>query len=150
MSQALSERRDRGERSEPVSQLDLMQRMLDQAFGGLVPAALLADAPWVPAVDIDEEEDAYVIHADVPGVDKKDVNIELLGNELAITGEIKEREKKGIVRRRTRRVGRFEFRVALPEQVDAEKIDASLKEGVLTVRVPKSSRAQRRQIEVKG
>ncbi len=77
------------------------------------------------------------------------MNIELVGNELAITGDIKEKERKGVLRRRTRRVGRFEFRVTLPNQVDPEKIEAELTDGVLTVHVPKAERAQRRQIEVK-
>lgn len=72
------------------------------------------------------------------------------GNELMIAGEIKEREHKGTVRRRARRTGRFEYRVSLPAQVDPEKIDASLTEGVLAVRVPKSERAQRSRIEVKA
>jgi HSP20 family protein len=54
------------------------------------------------------------------------------------------------VRRRTRRTGRFDYRVTLPEQVDAEQIEASLAEGVLTVRVPKSERAQRKKIAIKS
>jgi HSP20 family protein len=58
------------------------------------------------------------------------VNIEVAGNELSITGEIKEKERKGALRRRTRRTGRFEYRVKLPEQVEASKIDASLDQGV--------------------
>ena len=78
------------------------------------------------------------------------MNIELVGNELTITGEIKEREHKGTVRRRARRIGRFDYRVSLPAQVDSENIEASLTEGVLSVRVPKSERAQRRRIEVKA
>jgi HSP20 family protein len=105
---------------------------------------------WSPMVDIEERDDAYVIEAELPGVKRQDVNIELVGNELAITGEIKERERKGAVRRRTRRTGRFEYRVTLPNQVDAEKIEAGLDQGVLTVRVPKSEREQRRKIEIKS
>jgi HSP20 family protein len=73
------------------------------------------------------------------------VNIELVGNELSITGE-----RKGTVRRRTRRTGRFEYSVRLPDQVDAAKIEASLDQGVLNVRVPKSERAQREKIEIKS
>jgi HSP20 family protein len=64
-------------------------------------------------------------------------------------GEIKERERKGALRHKTRRTGRFDYRVVLPEHVDSEKIDASLADGVLTVRVPKSEHAQRRKVEIK-
>ena len=91
-----------------------------------------------------------MIEAELPGVKEKDVNIELVGNELAISGETKERERKGVLRRQTRRTGRFEYRVTLPDHLDAEEIDAKLADGVLTVRVPKSERAQRRKIEVKS
>jgi HSP20 family protein len=77
------------------------------------------------------------------------VKIELVGRELTISGEIKERERKGVLRKKTRRVGRFEYRVVLPDEVDAEKVDAKLNDGVLTVRAPKAERAQRRRIEVK-
>ncbi len=67
----------------------------------------------------------------MPGVKREDVNIEVSGRELTISG-------------------RFEFRVALPSEVNPEGVDAKLNEGVLTVRVPKAERAQRRRIEVKS
>jgi HSP20 family protein len=111
---------------------------------------LAAGVPWAPLVDIEETEDAYVIEADAPGVRRDDVDIELVGNELTISGEIKERERTGILRRRTRRSGQFEFRVVLPADVHGGKADANLKDGVLTVRVPKAERAQRRKIEVES
>jgi len=123
--------------------------MLEQTFADLTPAMTEA-AGWAPAVDVEEQDDAYVVEAELPGVKHEDVNIELVGNELAITGEIKEKERQGVLRRKTRRMGRFEYRVRLPDQVDQEKIDADLKDGVLTVRVPKSERAERRRIEVKA
>jgi HSP20 family protein len=124
---------------------DRMRRLLDDSLGGLIEAAA-----WAPPVDIEETDDAYVVEAELPGVDRKDVDIEFVGNELAITGEIKEKERAGILRRKTRRVGRFEFRVVLPDHVDGDNIDASLTDGVLRVRVPKAERAQRRRIEVKS
>lgn len=158
MSQTLSERRSTTEpqRWEPLSELDQMthrmRRMLDQTFGGFgLPSPLINEgAGWSPLVDIEEEDHAYVLELDVPGVKREDVNIELVGNELAVTGEIKERERKGALRRKTRRTGRFEYHVRLPNQVDASKIEASLDHGVLTVRVPKSERAQRQKIEIKS
>lgn len=157
MSQQLPERRSRlaTERWDPLSELDQvterMRRMLDQTFGGVVPQSFLSDATgWSPPVDIEETDDAYVIEADLPGVKREDINIEVAGNELSVTGEIKERQRKGVLRRQTRRVGRFDYRVKLPEQVDADKIDANIDGGVLAVRVPKSARAQRRKIEVKS
>lgn len=157
MSQLLPERRPASapERWEPFSEIEQvterMRRMLEQTFGGFgLPSQLLDREGWSPLVDIEETDDAYVLEAELPGVKREDVNIELAGSELLISGEIKERERKGTVRRRSRRTGRFEYRVGLPAQVDPEKIEASLNEGVLAVRVPKSERAQRRRIEVKA
>src|SRR5919201_4865222 len=83
-------------------------------------------------------EDAWIVEAELPGVQREDVNVDGRDSELAITGEIKERERKGILRRQTRRKGEFDFRVTLPGEADAEHIDADLAEGVLTVRIPKS------------
>jgi len=151
MSQLLPERSRTGsEGPGPLSELgqlnDRMRRMLEQTFGGMLDEP----AGWIPAVDIEELEDAYVVEAEVPGVKREDVNIELSGNELTISGEIKVREREGVIRRRTRRVGEFEFRVVLPNEVNAEGIEAKLNDGVLTVRIPKAERAERRRIEVKS
>jgi HSP20 family protein len=157
MSQTLPERRSTTEpqRWEPLSELEQMtqrmRRMLDQTFGGFgLQSPLISEgAGWAPLVDIEEQDDAYVLEAELPGIKREDVNIEVVGNELSITGEIKEKEHNAL-RRRTRRTGRFEYRVRLPEQVDASKIEASLEQGVLTIRVPKSERAQRQKIEIKS
>ena len=118
----------------------LVQSVWPQANGGA----------WMPLADIEENDDAWVIEAELPGVDRKDINVELREGELLITGEIKEKERKGVVRRRTRRKGQFEYRVMLPGQVNEDQIEANIHDGVLTVRVPKAETAKPRRIEVKG
>jgi HSP20 family protein len=153
MSQALEERRtkDTSERAQPLSDVERLRRMLDQTFGSFgLPSLVSESVGWSPPVDIEEQDNAYVIEAELPGVKKDDVNIELVSNELMITGDIKEREREGILRKRTRRIGRFEYRVRLPEQVDVNNVEASLKDGVLSVRVPKREQAERRRIQVKS
>jgi HSP20 family protein len=156
MSNVLRERRSSGglQRWEPFSELEQvnerMRRLLEQTLGQF-GAPLSAEAgAWSPLVDIEETDDFYVVEAELPGVKREDAHIELVGNELTITGEIKERERKGVVRRQTRRTGRFDYRVTLPDQVDGDNVDANLKDGVLTLRVPKAERAQRRRIELKS
>jgi HSP20 family protein len=148
---AVSERRGPpttgARRWEPVRDLEQVRRLLEETFGS-IPAGLAEPNVWIPAVDIEEQDDAYLVEAELPGVDRDDIDIELVGNELTISGEIKEKERAGILRKRTRRIGKFEFQVLLPDHVDSERVDASLKDGVLTVRVPKAERAQRRRIEV--
>lgn len=74
--------------------------------------------------------------------------IEATENELMISGELKESEKTGVIRRRTRRIGKFEYRTTLPSGIDADHIEANLTEGVLSVRVPKSERGKPRRIKI--
>jgi HSP20 family protein len=156
MSQLLARRRspEGAERWDPADLEQASERirqMLEQTFAGSGLRALVGEMGiWTPPVDIEEEDDAYVIEAELPGVRREDVNIELAGNELVVTGELKKRERKGILRRETRRTGSFALRVALPEPVDADKVEANIERGVLTVRVPKASVSQRRRIEIKS
>ncbi|MGZ4509381.1 Hsp20/alpha crystallin family protein [Oryzihumus sp.] len=103
---------------------------------------------WVPLADVEETDDAYVIDVELPGVAESDVTIEVNGREVTVTGELKERERKGILRRRTRRVGEFEYSVTLPGDIDPENVDARMHNGVLTITVPKSQRSIPRKISV--
>jgi HSP20 family protein len=157
MSQLLPERRSAvaPERWEPLREFEQvterMRRMLEQTFGGFgLSSPLLEREGWSPLVDLEETDDAFIVEAQLPGVKRENVNIELVGNELRISGEIEERERRGTTRRSARRTGRFDYRVGLPDHVDEDKIEANLAEGVLTVQLPKSERAQRRRIEVKS
>ena len=153
MSQVLSERRPQQVQQPEPAEADpaeRLRRMIEQSFSGFMAPALLNEAStWSPLVDIEEEDNAYLLDVDLPGVKPDDINIEVVNNELTINGEIKERERKGVVRRRTRRVGRFAYRVMLPNQVDTEKIEARFDSGVLNLRIPKAEKARRKRIEVK-
>jgi len=122
-----------------------MSHMLESSLGDAGPAAVNA---WVPAVDIEETEDAFVVEAELPGVRRDDVTVELNNNELRIHGEVEERERTGILRRRTRRIGRFDYRVVLPVKVDADNVEANLQEGVLRLQVRKAEQAKPRRIEI--
>ncbi len=103
---------------------------------------------WVPAVESEETDDAYLVRAELPGLKRDDVGIEVTGNQLRITGEVKE-EESGTKTLRQRQ-GRFSYRASLPDDADTEKVDAQLADGVLTVRVPKTAQARPRRIEIKG
>jgi HSP20 family protein len=138
-------------RWEPFREFEQLQEQMDQLMQSvLTPTGSGNGGPWIPHADIEETEDAWIIEAEAPGVDRKDVNVELRDSELIISGEIKEKERKGILRRQTRRTGQFEYRVTLPGQSDPEHIEANIHDGVLTVRVPKSETAKSRRIEVKA
>ena len=136
------------QRWDPFRELEGLQEQLSQMLQGRAPDG--DGAPFVPLVDIEETEDAWIVEADVPGVKPEDVNVEVRGSELAISGEIKEREREGILRRRTRKKGEFDYHITLPGDADAENIEATLQDGVLTVRIPKPEQARPRRIDVKS
>ena len=81
---------------------------------------------------------------------RDDVDIQLDDRQLTVSGDIEEKERKGILHRRTRRVGRFHFSVSLPGDVDADNVSARLHDGVLTVHVPKSAQSKPRRIAITG
>jgi HSP20 family protein len=134
------------QRWDPFQELEQLRERMGQLIGA--PGGN-SSATWAPPVDIFETDDAWIVEAELPGVDPDDVKVEVRDSELSISGEIKERERQGILRRRTRRVGAFDFQVTLPTQADTDNVEADLKDGVLTVRVPKPETARPRRIEVK-
>ena len=108
----------------------------------------------VPAIDISEKDDAYEITAELPGMDEKNVEVKVANGTLVIKGEKKEEkeEKKKDYYLSERHYGSFERRFPVPDAVDAEKIAASFKKGVLTVTLPKKAEAKTpaKTIEVKA
>ena len=106
----------------------------------------------VPAVDVREEKDAYFIEAELPGFKPENVDVNVDNGVLTVTGERryeKKDEEKGY-QRIERRYGTFRRSFTLPDSVNPEHIDASLHEGVLSVRIPKREHAMPRRIQVKG
>ncbi len=105
-----------------------------------------------PAVDITEEEGAFKVSAEVPGMSEKNIDVSLSGDMLTIKGEKRqEREEKGDNRYLSERsYGAFQRSFSLPEDVDREKIAASFDKGVLTVTLPRSTKAAPKKIEVKA
>ena len=109
-------------------------------------------ADWAPSVDIEEAEDKYVIKADLPGVDKKDIDVKLENGVLSIRGEKnveKESGKDTRHHRRERFHGTFARSFTLPEAVQADGVDASYRDGVLTLHIPKKEEAKPRSIDIK-
>ena len=134
---------------EPLQELEQLHEQMGRLMESVWSPGQGNGGIWMPLADIEETDDAWIIEAELPGVDRDDVNVEMRDSELIISGDIKEKERKGILRRRTRRTGRFEYRVSLPGLSDQEHIEANLHDGVLTVRVPKSEQAKPRRIEVR-
>jgi HSP20 family protein len=110
-----------------------------------------ATAEWAPNVDIEEYADKFVLYADVPGVDPKNIEITLENGVLTLSGSREQNiEQKGVESRRIERLtGRFYRRFALPDTVDSDSVSASGKNGVLEIVIPKRPQAQARKITVK-
>ena len=107
---------------------------------------------WRPAVDIREEENRFVIIADIPGVDPKDIDITMEQGVLTIKGErVSDKEESHEGYKRVERVrGTFYRRFSLPDSADAERIEAKGKNGVLEIVLPKLEKEQPRKISVKS
>jgi HSP20 family protein len=153
-------RRDRGEHP-----MELFQREINRLFEDFSRDFFRTPTPFgggsegfasVPRVDVSESENEYEVTAELPGIDEKDVEVTLADNVLTIRGEKKvEREEKDKDKNyymSERSFGSFRRAVPLPTEVDEGGVEANFKNGVLTVRLPKSPQAQAktRRIEVKG
>lgn len=102
-----------------------------------------------PAVDVQETEKEYLFHFDLPGMSDKDLNLTVEGRELHVTGERKRESTDRKNHRSERFFGKFERSFVLPEEVDADKIEAQFKDGVLEIRVPKVEAAKPKSIPIK-
>jgi HSP20 family protein len=129
--------------------LDRMNRVLDQAL----TTDWAATQVWIPAIDVIEKKDAYVLHAELPGVDASQVDVSFEQNVLTIRGTKTssfDAAKQGELRiHATERVhGSFERSIKLPQFVDGERISAEFTNGLLTITVPKAQAAQARKISI--
>ena len=112
----------------------------------------LSFADWAPSCDIEEEEDKYIIKADLPGVDKKDIDVKLENGVISIRGEkrVEKETGKGTKRHRTERFhGTFARSFTLPDAVQDERVDASYKDGVLSLVIPKAEESKPKSIDIK-
>jgi HSP20 family protein len=139
-------------RFEPWSLVDLLHRDLNRLAGTRVgnTNGEQSVADWVPAVDIIEENDRFVLRADVPGVDPKDIDVSMDGGVLSVSGERhsdNESNEEG-VKRIERFTGRFFRRFTLPDTADAEHIAARCDKGILEVSIPKRPEVRSRRITV--
>ena len=122
-----------------------MNRMFDEVFRGIdlarfAPTRALNGLGW-PQIDIDETDKEVRITAELPGLDEKDLSLEIANGVLSISGEKKSESEDKARRFSERYYGRFERRIPL-EDVDEDKVSAAFKNGVLTIIVPKSAEAK--------
>ena len=122
-------------------------RVFDTSFGSVFrPLGSLNR--WNPAVDVYQNKDQYTVHAELPGLKKEEIELSLNGDTLTISGERKQETKSEEGSRTERFFGKFQRSVILPVPVNAEKVNATYKDGILTVVMPKAEEAKPKQIPV--
>lgn len=138
-------------RRSPWQDLETLQRHMQDIFGGSLDAAPMDTSQWVPAVDVRETDDALLVQAELPGMEKKDITVEVKDGVLKISGE--RRYEKDVKEENTHRIerayGSFSRSFYLPRNVDGNAVEATLKDGVLDVRLPKLESATTKAIEIK-
>jgi HSP20 family protein len=142
-------------RYEPWALVNRLHQQLDQVFGDTVGTPEASSAPsvaWVPRVDIHEENDRFVVLADVPGVEPKDISLTAESGVLTIRGERRSERKasENGYERLERVTGAFLRRFTLPEGANTEAIRARQTNGVLEVTIPKQPQLQPRRISVEA
>ena len=141
-------------RWEPARELHTIQTEMNRLFNAFFDAPAQGNGGgmrrWVPAMDLVETDEHFVLKADLPGLDAGDVTIEVEDNVLTVSGERKvehETSKEGYYRLE-RSSGEFRRSLTLPEGVEADKIEASFDKGVLEIRIPKPEVRKPRKVQI--
>ena len=129
-----------------------MDRLFDRFFEGWPFKPSPQEGPWAPSVDVSETEKEVIVKAELPGMDPKDIDVSVRGDILTLHGERKqEKEEKGENFHRVERsYGSFSRSIQLPAEVDSGKVNATYKDGVLKISLPKTKEAAVKKIEVKA
>jgi len=142
-------------RWEPTREIQSVQQEMNRLFGTLFDSAAaeggVVSRRWIPAMDLVEEGDNYVLRADLPGLAENDVDIEVEDRVLTISGQRRaehEQRKEGYYRLE-RASGSFSRSLTLPEGVDPQSIEASFDKGVLEVRIPKPAERKPTRVAIK-
>jgi HSP20 family protein len=135
---------------DALSFRDEMDRLLDSFYGRTVPSAERYEGDWYPVMDIAETDDEVTACLEVPGLKREDLKVSVHDDVLTVTGEKKqEKSTDGENLHRVERVyGYFKRSVALPSSVDADKVKAAYKDGVLKISLPKLESKKPKEIEV--
>ncbi len=140
---------------EPFRDFDRMKMEMDRLWNSFSEGVLRRktdeDGGWLPSLDISETKDDLVVKAELPGMDPKDIDILLSDGSLTIKGEKKQEreEKEENYHFIERSYGSFSRSVRLPKEVKHDKVNASFKNGVLKIVLPKSEEAKKKEVKIK-
>ncbi|QVQ52604.1 Hsp20/alpha crystallin family protein [Spiractinospora alimapuensis] len=139
---------------DPFSEIDDLWSRMTNLFDQVAPDRATRDtSAWVPVVEAEEHDDGYVVKAELPGLKREDVDIDVRDRELIIRGETTTRDEEGKESTKTetmlrRRSGSFYYRTSLPADVDTKSITASMRDGVLSVDLPRGQEESARKVEI--
>jgi len=137
--------------SSPFEDIERLRRQIDQIFDQINerPGYMRTRVGVFPLINLTENRDTYFIRAEIPGIDPEDLDIQATGRNISITGERKmETDENAKYHRREREFGKFSRMFALPGDIDHERINANLKNGILTITIPKAETAKPKQIKI--
>jgi HSP20 family protein len=128
-----------------------MENFWNRFFGEFHPSAGI-EGEWLPSMDISETDGEISVRAELPGLEAKDIDLDISGDILSIRGEKKGKEETKEENYYTREsyYGSFQRSIRLPAEVQGDKVDASFKNGVLDIRLPKSEKTQSKKIKIKS
>ncbi len=142
-------------RFNPMREMFNVRNRMNHIFDDFFSPTLKGDQEaslwnWKPVVDVYDNDDNIVIKAELPGVDKENIDIDVTGRFLTLKGErsVENEVKEEKYHRKERAYGKFERVFTLPAEVDSEKIEADYKDGVLTINIPKPEKEKPRQITI--
>ena len=138
--------------SAPFNDLERMRQQIDQMFGDAMTPYQSAHAGVFPMINLTEDKNNYYVRAELPGMKADELDIQVTDNNIAIAGERKiPAEAEGSkYHRREREAGQFSRMIGLPGDVDSDKVEAKLEDGVLSVVISKAEAAKPKQIKVKS
>lgn len=138
-------------RWQPFHEMESLRRQMDRLFDDFAGMSReTSSTSWAPAIELKDENDHLVLRAEIPGVEGKDLDIQVAREAVAITGEHryeKKTEEKGFYRSEFR-YGNFQRTIPLPVPVENDKVKAEFKNGILTLTLPKAEEVRRKVVKV--
>jgi HSP20 family protein len=130
---------------DPASELEYLRDRMGRLYDQITPQGP-GQPPWQPDIEVDETEEFYLVKAELPGITRDNVELQVDEHSLTITGSVSDEQGEHTMHRRS---GRFFYRTVLPRDINTDKVQATMKEGILAIRLPKIKQATRR-VQIRG
>jgi HSP20 family protein len=130
---------------DPAGELEYLQERTTRLYDQLTPAGP-GQPPWQPDIEVDETGESYLVKAELPGFSRENVELQVDEHSLSITGSMRDEQDEQVMHRRA---GRFFYRTMLPSDINTDKAEARMKDGVLAIRLPKAKQAAKR-VQIRG